>query len=233
MNHLRVMKNISDVEEYLTRVKPIINLTISEIKRLEEGKSGSFNFDLGPVRNLTGGFCSIISNDSSVQKEHLLQKVIDGHSQLELENSYFMKSVLANIIFEIAFMAIKNLDYSISNIALQDKASLLNKYTDNYKYDPCGNENKIKKLRKDKVWASKSNINGVPIGLIIYAARNQHAHFDEIDLKDKLNINTIKAIGLTMESELSISYEALKLLGWKSYNKVFSDVMSVCADVIE
>lgn len=86
----------------------------------------------------------------------------------------------------------------------------------------------------------------VPIGLMIYAGRNQYNHFDEDSLTDKVNIKVFEALAWEDGSEFDdgkdfknpsfdLEYELtrvrssimLSALGWKTYPDYHADMRSL------
>ena len=80
-------------------------------------------------------------------------------------------------------------------------------------------------------------VRGVPIGLIIFAGRNQHTHFNETRLNrvnvavfDKLAVlphrEAAKDLALDLENPLLDSYASniTFILGWRSYDAYFEDL---------
>jgi len=84
----------------------------------------------------------------------------------------------------------------------------------------------------------------VPIGLIIYAARNQYAHWDEKNLKNQVNkwvFNTlatkhgikgmekIKDPAFDLNNKMIQIYSAnvLSILGWDSYDRYMADMKNL------
>lgn len=89
-------------------------------------------------------------------------------------------------------------------------------------------------------------IKRVPIGLIIYAGRNQYNHFDEAPLRDKVNINVFEALALEDGSmfddgmdfknpSFDLEYAPIRVrssimlsaLGWKTYQDYYVDMQSI------
>lgn len=83
-------------------------------------------------------------------------------------------------------------------------------------------------------------IRGVPIGLIIYAGRNQHMHFNEESLRP-LTADIFKCLAknhpypktvtidpaLDIQPKLSYASNVLALLGWRSYNDYERDMYNL------
>lgn len=136
--------------------------------------------------------------------------------------------------------------YVISGSILQIACKGIELYSDNtecnttfeYLYEGCKPKTKSKLVK----FAIGRGVRNVPIGLIIYAGRNQYNHLEEQNgLKNILNTNIFKALATNheygdfldppfdLENESIISYSSnmRSLLGWNSYEMYVSDMKSL------
>jgi hypothetical protein len=86
-------------------------------------------------------------------------------------------------------------------------------------------------------------VRAVPLGLVIYAARNQHTHFDEDALREpsasifrllatahgygKGQLIVDPAFDLSNQSLLSYASNVTSLIGWRSYEQYIADMRSM------
>lgn len=166
---------------------------------------------------------------------NVLNFILDVHNkkvQLENVKSYkneinsivFSKNVIAGSILQIAYMAIK----------LYSKNKIKNSFlSDNERYV---NENKsLYKFREDKTFEFNikfcvgREIESMPIGLIIYAARNQFNHMDKriMDLGELTNKLVLDHLFKNYSQKINdfdlniygdditlVSHSVLDVLGW-------------------
>lgn len=89
-------------------------------------------------------------------------------------------------------------------------------------------------------------VKGVPIGLIIYAGRNQYSHFDEETLKDIVNVRVFDRLAsedgsdiadkngfkdpsfdLKYNKVIARSSVILSVMGWKDYSSYHTDIIKL------
>lgn len=140
--------------------------------------------------------------------------------------SLFSMHVISGSILQIACKGIE----LYSNNSQFDDSFL-------YLHDNC----KQNTIDKSKKFAIGRTIRRVPLGMIIYAGRNQYNHFEEKNGLRDLNRNIFKALATNhdygdyldpafdLENESIISYSSniLSLMGWDSYQKYITDVKSL------
>lgn len=146
--------------------------------------------------------------------------------KIQFNSRIFSKNVIAGSILQIAYMAIK----------LYSKNKIKNSFlSDNERYV---NENKsLYKFCKDKTFEFNikfcvgREIEGMPIGLIIYAARNQFNHMDKciMDLGELTNKLVLDYLYKNYSQKINdfdfnvyrdditlVSHSVLDILGWTS-----------------
>jgi hypothetical protein len=92
----------------------------------------------------------------------------------------------------------------------------------------------IKPREKQLKFCIGRDLHGIPEGLIIYAGRNQYAHWEEEELRDELNVRVFETLNATLKGESSADlpfdlsnptmhiYADFLLLGilqWKTYGE--------------
>ena len=212
---------MNNIEEYLNKTKSAVN-------KLFEAYNSYWELLLIPKRP---GFSSwgdpdSIENIKAYEKWHKENKAII-EERLKKDDEYvyefLARATLCGCILEFAFMGIKLFS--------------------NNTFIPDG----FKSVIKPKTVASKFCIgrfyNDVPIGLMIYAGRNQAAHYDENPLREpNTTIFTKMAnwYSSTFNKEFSNSYLDLKnneivhyaenityYLGWRDYKSYENDMLNM------
>lgn len=93
---------------------------------------------------------------------------------------------------------------------------------------------------KAKIFCCGKHIRGVPVGLVIYAGRNQHMHFDDPDLREpSRSVLDLLASYFCLRTEMcvmdpafdtenrklvSLSANITGLIGWRSYDAYIKDM---------
>lgn len=84
-------------------------------------------------------------------------------------------------------------------------------------------------------------VRDVPVGLIIYAARNQHTHFEEHKLKEQVNFLVFESLAYYVEGMngkdpcfdlsndrlVSYAHNITALFGWHSYDSYVADLRAM------
>ncbi|WP_445426213.1 hypothetical protein [Alishewanella sp. HL-SH06] len=164
------------------------------------------------------------------------KKVLEAERiSIELSASLFSRHVISGSILQIAFKAIELFS---SNKEPKSECAFLFEGVDS------------KKRPKYYKFLVGRLIKRVPIGLIIYAGRNQYNHFDEAALKDRVNINVFEALALEDGSmfddgmdfknpSFDLEYAPiivrssimLSALGWKTYPDYYDDIQSMFSEI--
>lgn len=147
------------------------------------------------------------------------------YAKQEYNASKFSKQVVCGSILQIACKAIEVFS---KNSHLSESHEFL--------FDGI----KVEKRGKLARFAIGREVKRVPIGLIIYAGRNQYNHY-ELDLNQKLNVNVFNtlavehdygdfkdpAFDLAEEGIQSYASNILSVLGWDSYTNYLRDMKSL------
>ena len=148
---------------------------------------------------------------------------IADYAREEYQASLFSMYVICGSILQIAC---KGIELYTNNMEFHDSFS--------YLYEGC------KPTIKDNLlkFAAGRSVRNVPIGLIIYAGRNQYNHLEEQGCLRNINCNIFRALAnnheygdfpdpsfdLNNEALISYSSNIVSLLGWDSYSKYISDM---------
>lgn len=150
------------------------------------------------------------------QNEPAVKASKEAHRRFSEES--FARSVLCGAVLQVAAKAI---ECCSKNELVSESARPLVEQE----------KNGISKVSKNiKHFCIGKEVYGVPIGLIIYAGRNQHIHFNERPLTDKVNVNVFKKLALRYEEEVgagsafdlnnphlvSCASNITHILGWRS-----------------
>ncbi len=152
---------------------------------------------------------------------------IAEYAREEYRASLFSRHVISGSILQIACKAIEL--YS-NNLECDDSFA--------YLFEGCKSKLKARLVK----FAIGRKVRSVPIGLIIYAGRNQYNHFDTQDgLKNIVNINVFNALAtnheygdfldppfdLDNESIISYSSNIRSILEWNNYSKYITDMKNL------
>ncbi len=122
--------------------------------------------------------------------------------------------------------------------ALQVAAKAIECYSSNEEVPQQDFSSMIATASKTARFCIGREIRGVPLGLIIYAGRNQHIHFEDAHLREpslsvfkKLAENqfngityTDPAFDLTNDDLVSFSSNIISLIGWRDFDSYRNDI---------
>ncbi len=156
------------------------------------------------------------------------------YAREEYQASLFSMHVISGSILQIAF---KGIELHAINSKFDD--FLL------YLCHGCnGEKSKSNAINIIKKFAFGRVVRGVPLGLVIYAGRNQYNHFDDKSGLRIISRNIFKALAtnhdygdfndpafdLERESITSYSSNICSILGWNSYQKYAVDIRSLLSN---
>lgn len=208
---------MNDVATYLAQ-------TETAVRKLFEGIDSYMDI-LSPIRGTT-----FVSGEIDSAKAHAEYKEWAARNSAKLAASAKAQREFSQQSFALA---------TLCGSVLQVAAKSIECYSENTSI-PAHVEDLVGKSKSAIPFCIGREVKGVPIGLIIYAGRNQHTHYNERSLS-KVNeavFNRLAVIpslpefkdpAMDLENSMLDSYASnvTWLLGWRSYEQYESDIRSL------
>lgn len=207
-------------EDYIKR-------TASAVQKLFEGideytnilrrhRLPGFTTEYGDEQGLQSKYEAwLLENESAIQKRR--------EAEREYLSENFAQGTLCGALLQVAAKAIEC--YSKNDSVPEDWAGL------------------IRPKNKAVRFGVGRKIRGVPLGLVIYAARNQHTHFEDAELREpnhevfrRLAENhgvgiekpfADPAFDLQNKSLVSYAANCIALMGWRDYTSYEADIRAL------
>ncbi len=204
-----------------------LNKTESAVRKLFEGIDSYISI---LKRHPTAAFATSYTNES------------DFHSQYEAWASANESLIRASLAAEREYIAESFAQATLCGAILQVAAKAIECFSKNTNIP--GNWSAIVKVGSKAVpFCTGRLIRGVPLGLVILAARNQHTHFDDDELREP-NISVFEhlavnhginsdqpfrdpAFDITNTGLVSYASNCTALMGWRTYEAYENDMRNL------